>query len=281
MSERRGPAGGDAPRKPENTPHAALNPRDQRIKNFAAELTQVRRALESETLRRMQAEEVLQLRTAQLKATALDLTHAEQRERQRLAGVLHDHLQQLLVGAQLKVALLAKPVSQQKLRETVRDAAGILSEAIAQTRTLAIELSPPVLFEGGLVPALEWLGQWMRQKHGLTIRVTAAPEGLEAGDEKTRLMLFAAVRELLFNVTKHAKVTAASVQVQRVGDQIQIVVEDRGAGFADLQGNTTGDTDVNLGLFNIRHRLDLIGGRFEIDRTPGRGSRFTLRAPVG
>jgi signal transduction histidine kinase len=103
---------------------------------------------------------------------------------------------------------------------------------------------------------------------------------VEVGDEKTRLMLFNAVRELLFNVTKHAQVKAADVQVQRIGDQIQIVVADRGAGFDALQRSASENPAVSLGLFNIRKRLDLLGGRFEIDSDCGKGSRFTLRAPV-
>jgi signal transduction histidine kinase len=120
----------------------------------------------------------------------------------------------------------------------------------------------------------------MQEKHGLTIRVTADDEGLEVGDEKTRLMLFNAVRELLFNVTKHAKVKAADVQIRRVGNQIQIVVADSGVGFNSRPLGKPGDLVTNLGLFSIRKRLDLLGGRFEIDSSLGRGSRFTLRAPV-
>jgi signal transduction histidine kinase len=119
----------------------------------------------------------------------------------------------------------------------------------------------------------------MRQKHGLTVRVTAADEGPVAGDGEPLRMLFNVVRELLFNVTKHAQVTVAIVQVQRVGDQIRIVVEDKGTGTAAFQSNTMGAADVGLGLFNIRKRLDLVGGRFEIDSAPGKGSRFTLEAP--
>jgi signal transduction histidine kinase len=145
---------------------------------------------------------------------------------------------------------------------------------------LAVELSPPVSLNGGLVPALEWLGEWMHEKHDLTIRVTADDEGLDGGDEKTRLMLFNAVRELLFNVTKHAKVKAADVQIRRIGNQIQIVVADSGIGFNSLSLGMPEDLVTNLGLFSIRKRLDLLGGRFEIDSGIGRGSRFTLRAPV-
>ncbi len=237
--------------------------------------------LRSETLRRKQAEEALELRTEQLKATRLELAHAEEHERQRIAAMLHDDVQQLIAAAQFKVALFAEAPDQDDLQEVIREVTGILNEAMAQTRTLAAEVSPPVPLKDGLVPALEWLGRWMQQKHGLTIRVTAGDEGLEAGDEGTRLMLFNAVRELLFNVTKHAKVTAASVQVQRVDDLIEIVVEDKGTGCAALGGNTPEGIGTGFGLSSIRQRLDLIGGRFEMDSVPERGCRFTLHVPLG
>jgi len=270
-----------ARRQPEDALKTAHSQCEPKCTDCTAELAQAMRELQSEALRRKQAEEALQLRTAQLKATALELAHAEAHERQRIAAMLHDDLQQLLAAAQFKLALFAEAPDQDDLQEAVREVTGILNEAIAQTRSLAAELSPPVPLKDGLVPALEWLGRWMQQKHGLTIRVTAADHGLEAGDEATRLMLFNAVRELLFNVTKHAKVTAANVQVQRVGDLLEIVVEDKGAGCAALGSNTPGNIGTSLGLFNIRQRLDLIGGRFEIDSVPERGSRFTLHAPLG
>ena len=269
------------PRQPEDALQAAHGPSEPKGTDCAAELARALQELQSEVLRRKQAEEALQLRTAQLKATALELAHAEAHERQRVAGMLHDDLQQLLAAAQFKLALFAEAPDPEDLQEVVREVSAILKEAMAQTRSLAVELSPPVPLQRGLVPALEWLASWMRQKHGLTIRVTAADQELEAGDEGTRLMLFNAVRELLFNVTKHAKVTAASVQVQRVGDLIQIVVEDKGAGCAALESNTPAHAGSNLGLFSIRQRLDLIGGRFEVESAPGIGSRFTLHAPLG
>jgi len=280
MAEQCGPMLGEVQCNLGYAPQTAYDEREQEIIDCAAELAETRRELQDEVLRRKQVEESLELRAAQLKATALELTQVEQHERQRLAGVLHDHIQQLLVAAKFRIAQLAKPMKRQELDEVVRKTTDLLSEAITLTRTLAVELSPPVSLNGGLIPALEWLGQWMQEKHGLTIRVTADDEGLDGGDEKTRLMLFNAVRELLFNVTKHAKVKAADVQVQRIGNQIQIVVADSGVGFNSRPVGMPGNLATNLGLFSIRKRLDLLGGRFEIDSAPGKGSRFTLRAPV-
>jgi len=280
MAQQCSPTLDDVQCRLEDALQTAYDAREQEVIDCAAELAGVRRELQDEVLRRKQAEESLELRAEQLRATALELTQVEQHERQRLAGILHDHVQQLLVAAKFRISHLAKRMKQQELDEVVRKTTALLSEAITLTRTLAVELSPPISLNGGLVPALEWLGQWMQEKHGLTIRVTADDEGLEVGDEKTRLMLFNAVRELLFNVTKHAKVKAADVQIRRVGNQIQIVVADSGVGFNSRPLGKPGDLVTNLGLFSIRKRLDLLGGRFEIDSSLGRGSRFTLRAPV-
>jgi len=281
MAEQYGRAHRDTQRKLEHALRTAHGQREQEIKDCTAELARVKLELQDEVLRRRQAEHALEVRSAQLRATAIELAHAEQHERQRLSGVLHDHIQQLLASAQFKLSLLAEPMNQRERHEAIREATGILSEAIAQTRSLAVELAPPIISEGGLVPALEWLGCWMRQRHGLTIRVTVDEQAVETGDENIRLILFSAVRELLFNVTKHAKVTAASVKVQRVGDRIQIVVSDSGIGFEAMQRIESESPAVGLGLFGVQKRLDLIGGHFEIDSIPGRGSRFTLQAPVG
>jgi signal transduction histidine kinase len=89
------------------------------------------------------------------------------------------------------------------------------------------------------------------------------------------LALFTAAREALFNCVKHARTHSAEVTVTREGDRAKVVIEDRGAGF-----DPTTRVGDGFGLFNIRERLDLLGGGLTIDSEPGRGTRVTLRAPV-
>jgi CheY-like chemotaxis protein len=116
--------------------------------------------------------------------------------------------------------------------------------------------------------------------HGLEVEVSVE-EPAVCLQEDVMILVFQAVRELLFNVTKHAGVSTASMGVCRAGDQIRITVVDKGAGFdpATLRG----DIHLNggFGLFNVRERLSHLGGCMEIDSAPGRGSRFTLAVPIG
>jgi len=99
-------------------------------------------------------------------------------------------------------------------------------------------------------------------------------------DEETRVMLFRCVRELLFNVVKHARSASARVHLGRTGDgRVRIVVSDQGVGFKpedlrDLEGNGAG-----FGLFSLRQRLELLGGRLDVDAAPGSGASFTIIGP--
>lgn len=240
----------------------------------------VQTALDQRHLRieKRQAEAALRERTEQLRALAAELTLAEHRERRRVASILHDDLQQFLVGARLRVSALHR-AADQAVRQVAGETEELINQSLELTRSLTVELSPPVLQVGGLVPALEWLARWMREKHGLTVDLTTL-EAVPLEAEHVRVLLFQSVRELLFNVVKHAQVQTAAVQVSRQEGQIRIVVSEDGVGFDPAKLHAREGSAGGFGLFSIRERLDLLGGRMEVDSAPGRGSRFTLLVPL-
>jgi CheY-like chemotaxis protein/anti-sigma regulatory factor (Ser/Thr protein kinase) len=165
------------------------------------------------------------------------------------------------------------------VREAGREVARLLDEAIEHARSLTRELSPPILQAGGLIPALDWLGKWMEEKHHLRVDVQTEADAVPDTEDLT-LLFFQAVRELLFNVVKHAKVQAARVELTRQDGQIVICVADTGAGFDPSFLWVEGGVVGGFGLFSIRQRLELMGGRLDIASFPGQGSRITLLAPL-
>jgi PAS domain S-box-containing protein len=220
----------------------------------------------------------LEQRSLQLRATAAELTQAEERERKRLAQAIHDDLQQLLVGARFCAETLAGSVGKDS-QEAVQQLNQFLKEAIESTRSLTFELSPPILNNNGLARSLHYLGQQMEIRHGLKVSVRVDEEA-DLDVEGLKILLFQATRELLFNVVKHAHVKTAEVEMRRLkANLIQITVSDSGAGFDPEQANSS-DAQRGFGLFSIRGRLELIGGRLEIKSIPGSGSRFTIMAPL-
>ncbi len=251
---------------------------DARVAARTAELTQMVEALTREVTERKRAEESLRGQAQQLRALTAQLTLAEQHERERLAEVLHDDLQQLLVGARLVLRTLEKAVDP-AVREASREAAAMLEQALTCSRTLTYELSPPILKQGALVPALEWLAHWMAQHQGVSVEVKS--EGsIGPASEALCITLFRAVRELLLNVVKHAKVSQALLAISRRGEVIEILVEDAGSGFDPAQVEQCAHDGQGFGLSSIRERLGLLGGRIEIESLPGRGTRIKLQAPL-
>ena len=223
-------------------------------------------------------------RTAQLQALALDLTRAEERERQRVAEIIHDHLQQLLSVARINLGMALQRVAADDVRKRLTDLDNVLAESLDITRSLTAELSPAILRRSGLSAALSWLGRWYHGRFGLQVSVKSDPEaGLDQGaepDDETRVTLFRAVRELLFNVVKHAQTANASVQLGQTADgRACIVVTDEGAGFDPETLRDWDGTAGGFGLFSLRERLEMLGGQFEVSSSPGRGTSITITGP--
>jgi signal transduction histidine kinase len=144
-------------------------------------------------------------------------------------------------------------------------------------RSLSAELNPPILGTGSLRRSLEWLARWMNGKHGLAVKV--ALESVAPVPDETVTLLFRCIRELLFNVVKHAGTKMATVRVQQLDNRILVEVEDQGIGFDPATLDISHDTFRGIGLIGIRERLNYSGGSMEIDSEPGRGSRFRLLSP--
>ncbi len=214
----------------------------------------------------------------QLRELASELTLAEQRERQRIAQILHDHIQQMLVAAKMQAGALMHHQSSEDRESAMRLICAFLDQALAESRSLTAELSPPVLFDLGLASALQWLAKNMLENNGLQVEVSVGPS-FEMKTENTAIFLFDAVREILFNVVKHAGVHNARVVCLQPNDSLfQIVISDEGKGF-DPTSLKRGEPSRGLGLFSIQQRLKHMGGLMEIDTAPGDGTRITLIMP--
>jgi CheY-like chemotaxis protein len=210
---------------------------------------------------------------------ASQLVEAEQRERRRLAQVLHDHVQQLLAAAMMRVQLAQQERRKGTISQTLAEVEELVQDAIAAARSLAVDLHPPVLNDGGMVAALEWLAQHMHRNHGLVVTVEGSSESeLPA---PCRALVFEIARELLFNVVKHAGADRARIHlVDSAEDEVQITIEDEGMGF-DLERLDSADDPLNhTGLLRIRERLLLLGGRVEIESSPGKGTQVTVQVPT-
>ena len=226
------------------------------------------------------AYERLELQANKLRELAGELTTAELRERKRLGKVLHDGLQQHLVAARLQVGGLAHPLNNPENYEMAKHIEKILEDALNVSRTLAAELSPPVLHDSGLSAGLQWLSRWMSDRHGLPIEVQIEQKDTPRLSEDVKALLFEAVRELLLNVVKHAKANTARIHMTSEDWNIRISVIDDGVGFDTCALFDPKNLSKAFGLFSIRERIILAGGDLQCKSSPGKGATFTLTAPL-
>jgi len=224
---------------------------------------------------RQKAIHELEHRAQQLQKLALELSEAEDRERRRLAEILHDDLQQTLAAAKFQLGLLeGQARAGADWVETVRQVKQMLKDAIEKSRNLSHELGPVVLSQSSLNDTFEWLARQMESKHGLVVHVDTRGR-TDSPSEPVRTFLYKAAREILFNVVKHARVSEANLRVKRVRNQLWLTISDKGQGF-DL--GSLAET-AGVGLLNVRERAELLGGRMRIKSTRGKGSTFQIAVP--
>jgi PAS domain S-box-containing protein len=219
---------------------------------------------------RLQSEE-------KIRVLAAELTRAEQEERHRISQVLHDDLQQRLFAVKAQLSFLKDAnLSADTYRELDQIQAS-LSESIAITRNLSIDLSPIVLKGEGLVEVLTWLSFRMKEQYGLQVELEVK-DTLDQLDSHLRMLLFQSIRELLFNVVKHAGVSQAQVTLEQVDGHPCITVSDDGKGFDtdEIMGNPKSAH----GLLIIQDRLNLLGCSMELISRPGEGTRIRIELPA-
>jgi PAS domain S-box-containing protein len=219
-------------------------------------------------------EERVQARTKQVQVLVSELLMAEQRVQQRIAQVLHDDLQQLLYSVRFHLYLLRQdlpPDMVGSLPELVAHLDRTVANAIDLTRQLSVDLAPPVLDKTDLIEGMQRLVRRMKEMYGLDVTLQA--EARVTLPDELCFLVYQIVRELLFNVVKHAGVSQARVTIVQTKEALRITVEDEGQGF-EMTNHRRG-----YGLSGLGERLGIQGGRLQIDSAPGCGTRIFIELP--
>ncbi len=218
-------------------------------------------------------------RADQLRDLALSLADAEARERRRLAQRLHDGFQQFLSAARLKAALVRRKVSDENA-QAILQVERMLEDAIDESRRIATELSPPVLYDAGLGPAIETIARSFERHQNIEVVVEHDPAA-EPNTEQIRVLLFEAIRELLLNVGQHAKAQHVRIHTRLLPRQnVEITIHDDGVGFDPAALERDDQKDKPFGLMEIRERLQYVGGGMLIRSSPGAGTEISISAPA-
>ncbi|MBM9616891.1 PocR ligand-binding domain-containing protein [Desulfobulbus rhabdoformis] len=231
---------------------------------------------------RKRAEHLLQVKREKIAAMTVELSLAEDRERRRIAGELHDHIGQTLLLGRIKLGSLTAQVNPPYEQSTLKEVCTLIDQTIQDVRSLTQQLHPPVLVSVGLEAALEWLARRMETDYLLQVFFAddQAPKPLT---EEFSSVIYQSVRELLINVAKHAGTDTAWLTIGREEDMCLLTVKDKGKGFAcipDFGTTMAGDSDCSFGLFNVRQRIKLLGGEVVMHSVQGEGTCASIRIPL-
>ena len=284
----------------EETHHVAmeanvrLSQLNEGLRRRTGELAATNRQLKKEVLRRRAVEKALKASEQhyslllkqshhmqeQLRHLSRQILSAQEEERRRISRDLHDEVAQVLTGVNLHLATLKKEAT-----ANTRD----LTKKIARTQRLVVkslnivhrfagQLRPAALDDLGLIPALHSYVKDFAKRTGLSVHFTSFTRGrMEQLDSVRRTALYRVAQEALINVAKHAQASLVNVSIRKLRGVICMEVKDNGKSF-DMQSVLSTRKNKGLGLLGMRERVEMVGGRFAVESSPGQGT--TIRAEI-
>ncbi len=212
-----------------------------------------------------------------LKKLNTEITLVEEKERRRIAENLHDSLGQTLSLAFIKLSSIINGDFSPGVAKVINETSDLLNKAISESRTLTYDLSPPILYELGLIPAFKWKLEEIQDKHHIHTVLNGENQKIDIQKE-FNIFLYRIVTELLNNVLKHAKANLIELEIRKEKKFYYISVQDDGVGFKKQQ-NKKATVKGGFGLLSITERLDSIKGHLKIESEIGKGTKATVVIP--
>ncbi len=214
----------------------------------------------------------------QLQTLSRGLIYAQEAERRRLAGELHDEIGQILTAVSLSLEL-TKGAVDEGARGRLDESMAIVDRAIDQIRGMSLNLRPAMLDVMGLDAALRWFVGQQRNATGIEITFVSSLSGKRvAPDLETGC--FRIVQESLTNVARHARARKVRVELSHSTGELLLLIQDDGTGFDVAAARLRATTGGSFGLLGMEERVRLFGGSCEIQSALGHGTAVRIRLPL-
>ncbi len=212
----------------------------------------------------------------QLHALSQRMIQAQEQERLHLSRELHDESGQLLAALMVQLGLLEREAKQEEpVSKRISELKDTISELQDNLHQLAVDLRPASLDHLGLVTALEQYVNEFSQQYDIQVEFEAVGLQKERLPNDVETALFRIVQESLTNVILHAQATHVDVVISKRSGHVAATIEDNGVGFMP----TAPTYEEHLGLFGMRERVEMLGGRFTIESSPGKGTTVNVEVP--
>jgi two-component system sensor histidine kinase UhpB len=234
--------------------------------------------IEDVTEEKQVREEILTYQS-NLKSLANELVVTEEEAKRSYAITLHDTIGQLLIALKYKISELNRKIEKSEHKKLISETSNILQDAINETRNITYELSPPVLYELGLVSAISWKLDEIEKSNKIKTSLTDQSKSYDL-DEKEQIIIYRSINELLQNVIKHSKAESVNVSFKLLPNNFRITIKDNGVGFNLDATKAKAISQKKFGLFSIMERIRYFGGELNINAVPDIGTEAVINLPI-
>jgi PAS domain S-box-containing protein len=206
------------------------------------------------------------------------LIRAQEEERRHIAGELHDEIGQVLsaVGVNLQAVKWACDAD---ARPRLEESIAIVDRAIQQVRNLSLDLRPSMLDDLGLVSTLRWYADRQSQLAGFALHFAAKSSGARL-PAVVVTACYRVVQEAVTNVIRHAHARHVWLEYQEHEEEVRLVIRDDGVGFDPADVRRRAARGASFGVLGMQERVELLGGRIDVESRPGQGTSIRIRIPV-
>ncbi|MDP5106721.1 MAG: PAS domain-containing protein, partial [Polaribacter sp.] len=224
-------------------------------------------------------QEIQEYQTSLQKLTT-EITLIEEKQKKEIASNIHDHLSQSLVISKMKINELKKNPQLKVITEDLKFIETHISEALVNSRKITYELSPPVLYQLGIVEALNWLLEEVEANHKIAYCFNSNVNNIKLTDVKS-ILLYRSIQEIIKNTIKYANASLITLNFDEISDGIQILIADDGVGFdTSILKNIHTHRGKGFGLFTVQERIINIKGKFTIESEINKGTSVKIFIPL-
>jgi PAS domain S-box-containing protein len=224
-------------------------------------------------------QEINKYQTSLQKMTT-EMTLIEEKQKKEIASNIHDHLSQSLVISKMKINELKKQSELEIINEDLKFIESHISEALENSRKITYELSPPVLYQLGIIDALNWLLEDVETNHKIECKVNSNVNSINLSDANS-ILLYRCIQEVIKNVVKYANASLITLNLDKNKFGINIVLTDNGDGFdTSVLNDYQNHSGSGFGLFAVQERVKNIKGEFAITSKINTGTSVKIFIPL-
>lgn len=228
----------------------------------------------------MLAKQDIQEYQTSLQKLTTEITLIEEKQKKEIASNIHDHLSQSLVISKMKINELKKNPQLKLIDEDLQFIEMHISEALENSRKITYELSPPVLYQLGIIDALNWLLDDVEATHRIACLVNSNVINIELSDIKA-ILLYRSIQEVITNIVKYANASLITLNIDKNNLGVDILITDNGVGFdTSILKNISNHSGSGFGLFTVQERIRNIQGEFTIASEINIGTSVKIFVPL-